>query len=63
MCTVGLTEPQSAFGDELLKFQVVCPQNGTAVLKGLIRSPVLIVLIVVTYTTSAVVVVVHTAVD
>ena len=29
-------EPQSAFGDTLLKFQVVCPQNGTAVPKGLI---------------------------
>ena len=25
-------EPQSCFGDELLKFQVVCPQKGTAVL-------------------------------
>ena len=33
---VTLLEPQSAFGDKLLKFQVVCPQNGTAVLKGLI---------------------------
>ena len=30
-----LLEPQSAFGDKLLNFQVVCPQNGTAVLKGL----------------------------
>ena len=30
-----LLEPQPAFGDKLLKFQVVCPQNGTAVLKGL----------------------------
>ena len=29
-----LLEPQSAFGDKLLKFQAVCPQNGTAVLKG-----------------------------
>ena len=28
-------EPQSRFGDKPLKFQVVCPQNGTAVLKGL----------------------------
>ena len=28
-------EPQSRFGDETLKFQVVCPQNGTALLKGL----------------------------
>ena len=27
-----LLEPQSRFGDILLKFQVVCPQNGTAVL-------------------------------
>ena len=26
---------QSHFGDKPLKFQVVCPQNGTAVLKGL----------------------------
>ena len=33
----GLTllEPQSRFGDKPLKSQVVCPQNGTAVLKGL----------------------------
>ena len=31
-----LLEPQSAFGETLLKFQVVCPQNGTAVPKGLI---------------------------
>ena len=32
----GLTllEPQSRFGDKPRKFQVVCPQNGTAVLKG-----------------------------
>ena len=28
-------EPQSRCGDKPLKFQVVCPQNGTAVLKGL----------------------------
>ena len=27
--------PQSRFGDEALEFHVVCPQNGTAVLKGL----------------------------
>ena len=27
--------PQSRFGDKPFKFQVVCPQNGTAVLKGL----------------------------
>ena len=30
-----LLEPQSRFGDKPLKFQVVCPQNGTAVLKEL----------------------------
>ena len=30
-----LLEPQPRFGDKPLKFQVVCPQNGTAVLKGL----------------------------
>ena len=30
-------EPQSRFGDKPVKFQVVCPQNGTAVLKGLTR--------------------------
>ena len=28
-------EPQSRWGDKPLKFQAVCPQNGTAVLKGL----------------------------
>ena len=28
-------EPQSRFGDKPVKFEVVCPQNGTAVLKGL----------------------------
>ena len=28
-------EPQSHFGDTPLKFQVICPQIGTAVLKGL----------------------------
>ena len=28
-------EPQSRFGDKPLKFQVVCPPNGTSVLKGL----------------------------
>ena len=27
-------EPQSRFGDNPLKFQVICPQNGTAVPKG-----------------------------
>ena len=31
-------EPQSRFGDKPLKFRVVCPQNGTAVLKGLTLS-------------------------
>ena len=30
-----LLEPQSRCGDKPLKFQVICPQNGTAVLKGL----------------------------
>ena len=30
-------EPQSRFGGKPLKFQVFCPQNGTAVLKGLKR--------------------------
>ena len=34
-----LLEPQSRFGDKAVKFQVVCPQNGTAVLKG--SSPLL----------------------
>ena len=33
-------EPQSHFGDKALKFQVVCPQNGTVVLKGLRRPSV-----------------------
>ena len=27
-------EPQSRFGDKLLEIKLVCPQNGTAVLKG-----------------------------
>ena len=31
----GSVELQSHFGDNPLKFQVVCPQIGTAVLKGL----------------------------
>ena len=31
---VPVLELQYALGDKLLKFQVVCPQNGTAVLKG-----------------------------
>ena len=30
-----LLGPQSRFGDRALNFQVVCPQNGAAVLKGL----------------------------
>ena len=30
-----LLEPQSRYGDNRLKLQVVCPPNGTAVLKGL----------------------------
>ena len=33
-----LLEPQFRFGDKPLKFQVVYPQNGTAVLKGLTRT-------------------------
>ena len=33
-----LLEPQSRFGDKPVKFQLVCPQNGTAVLKGLVNS-------------------------
>ena len=33
--SLTLFEPQSRFGDKPVKFQVVCPQNGTAVLKGL----------------------------
>ena len=33
-------EPQSRLGDKLLEIWAVCPQNGTAVLKGL-RSPVI----------------------
>ena len=32
-----LLAPQSHFGDKLLKIWLVCPQNGTAVLKGLRR--------------------------
>ena len=34
---INKEEPQSRFGGKPLKFQVVCPQNGTAVLKGLPR--------------------------
>ena len=33
MGTSTLLEPQSRFGGKPLKLQVVCPQNGTAVLK------------------------------
>ena len=32
--SLTLLEPQPRFGDKPLNFQVVCPQNGTAVLKG-----------------------------
>ena len=35
MYALTLLEPQSRFGDKPLKFQVVYPQNGTAILKGL----------------------------
>ena len=35
MSTLTLLESQSRFGDKSLKFEVVCPQNGTGVLKGL----------------------------
>ena len=31
----NLLEPQSRFGDKLLGIRLVCPQHGTAVLKGL----------------------------
>ena len=34
-CLLSLLEPQSRFGDKPFKFQLVYPQNGTAVLKGL----------------------------
>ena len=34
-CLLTLLELQSHYGDKPLKFQVVCPQNGTPVLKGL----------------------------
>ena len=30
---LALLEPQSRFGDKPLRFEVVCPRNGTAVLK------------------------------
>ena len=35
---ISLLELQSRFGDTPLKIQVVCPQNGTAVLKGKIAT-------------------------
>ena len=35
MAALTLLEPRFRFGDKPLKFQLVCPQNGTAVLKGL----------------------------
>ena len=34
---LNLLEAQSCFGDKPVKFQVVCPQNGASVLKGLNR--------------------------
>ena len=33
--SLTLLELQSRFGDKPVKFGVICPQNGTAVLKGL----------------------------
>ena len=39
LSSLTLLEPQSRFGDKPLKLQVVCPQNGTAVLKGLSEEP------------------------
>ena len=32
---LSLFAPQSRFGGELLRIRLVCPQNGTALLKGL----------------------------
>ena len=34
-CVLALVRVQSRFGDKLLGIWLVCPQNGTAVLKGL----------------------------
>ena len=34
----GLSEPQSRFGDKPVKFQAFCPQNGTAVLNGIMNA-------------------------
>ena len=45
-----LLEPQSRFGDKPLKFQVVCPENGTAILKGLKRNTKEMKLLVVGWT-------------
>ena len=36
VCTLTLLVPQSRFGDKSLGIRTVCPQTGTAVLKGLI---------------------------
>ena len=33
--SLTLLEPQYRFGDTPVKFQVLCPQNGTAVLNGI----------------------------
>ena len=38
MCYLTLLEPRSRFGDKLPRIRLLCPQNGTAVLKGLILS-------------------------
>ena len=46
-CMLNLLEPQSRFGDKLLIIWVVCPQNGTAVLKGLSSQPLLLGIIYV----------------
>ena len=35
----SVLEPQFCFGDKPVKFQVICPQNGAAVLKGL-KNPI-----------------------
>ena len=34
-CFLTLLEPRSRFGDKLPRIRLLCPQNGTAVLKGL----------------------------
>ena len=38
--SLTLLEPESRFGDKPFKFQVVCPQNGTAVLKKSFKTKV-----------------------